>query len=89
MESYRIFQMAKNKLMKRLDLGKFLREQKMTNLAMRGLLSQSQHLFCQRQGQILVREGLLRDDSDVDSNDSVDMDDYNSRKVANDAPKQE
>jgi hypothetical protein len=32
---------------------------------------------------------LLRDDSDIDSNDSVDMEDYNSRKVANEATKQE
>jgi len=46
LESYRLFQIGKNKLSKRLDLAKFLREQKMTNLAMRGLLSQSQHLFC-------------------------------------------
>ncbi len=58
----------------------------MTNLAMRGLLSHSQHLFCLRQGQILVREGLLKDVSDFDSNDSIDVDERDSRKVAN-APK--
>jgi len=34
----------------------------------------------------LVREGLLRDVSDFDSNDSIDQEDYASRKIAN-APK--
>lgn len=59
----------------------------MTNLALRGLLSQSQHMFCRRQGQILVREGLLNGDvSDLDSNDSVDQDDVNAKKIHN-APK--
>ena len=58
----------------------------MTNLALRGLLSHSQHLFCLRQGQILVREGLLKDVSDFDSNDSVEVDDRENRRVS-DAPK--
>jgi hypothetical protein len=33
-----------------------------------------------------VREGLLKDVSDFDSNDSIDVDERDSRKVAN-APK--
>lgn len=58
----------------------------MTNLALRGLLSHSQHIFCVRQGQILVREGLLHDGSDFDSDDSVDGDDYENKRNQN-APK--
>lgn len=83
MEVYRLFELASAKLDKRMDLAKFLRDQKKTNLALRGLLSQSQHMFCERQGQILVREGMLHDLSDIDSNDSVDMDDASYKKVHN------
>ena len=50
MAGYRLFSSGIDKLKKRLDLNKFLREQKMTNLALRGLLSHSQHIFCVRQG---------------------------------------
>lgn len=55
---------SSEKLDKRLDIRRFLHEQKMTRLAFRGLLTKGQYLFVRKAGKMLVRDNLQRSDSD-------------------------
>lgn len=48
----------------RLDIRRFLHEQKMTRLAFRALLTKGQYLFVRRAGKMLVRDNYKRSDDD-------------------------
>ena len=54
------------KLNMRLDLAKFLEEQKFCKIALSGLLTPSQVLFCEKQAKQVVRSGDFKSDYSSD-----------------------
>ena len=73
----------------RLDLAKFLEEQKFCKIALSGLLSPSQLLFCEKQAKQVVRSGDFKSDYSSDEENDYDSDDSvvekNKAKVGVDA----
>ena len=63
------------KLKMRLDLAKFLEEQKYCKIAISGLLTPSQQLFCEKQAKQVVRNGDIKSkysDDELNSDDSIE-----------------